>query len=53
MTQPSLKVALITGCSSGVGLYTAVLLAKAGVRVYATMRERQPPKKDFTIALNC
>jgi len=32
------KVAVVTGCSSGVGLYTAVLLAKAGFLTYATMR---------------
>jgi NAD(P)-dependent dehydrogenase (short-subunit alcohol dehydrogenase family) len=29
---------LITGCSSGFGLETAVLLAKSGFRVFATMR---------------
>ena len=32
------KVALITGCSSGFGLLTAIELAKAGFRVVATMR---------------
>jgi len=32
------KVAVVTGSSSGVGLYTAVLLAKAGFVTYATMR---------------
>ena len=32
------KVALITGCSSGIGLLTAVELASRGYRVAATMR---------------
>jgi len=32
------KVALITGCSSGVGLSLSVLLAQNSYRVYATMR---------------
>jgi len=32
------KVAVVTGSSSGVGLYTAVLLAKNGYITYATMR---------------
>jgi NAD(P)-dependent dehydrogenase (short-subunit alcohol dehydrogenase family) len=31
------KVALITGCSSGVGLALAVQLAQAGFKAYATM----------------
>lgn len=33
------KVALITGCSSGIGLLTAVELASRGYRVVATMRD--------------
>ena len=33
------RVALVTGCSSGVGLYTAVHLAKQGLRVFASMRD--------------
>jgi NAD(P)-dependent dehydrogenase (short-subunit alcohol dehydrogenase family) len=32
------KVALITGCSSGIGLLTAIELASRGYRVVATMR---------------
>jgi len=33
-----MKVVLITGCSSGIGLLTAVLLAKNNYKVYATVR---------------
>lgn len=32
-------VALVTGCSTGVGLHTAVRLAEAGFQVIATMRD--------------
>jgi NAD(P)-dependent dehydrogenase (short-subunit alcohol dehydrogenase family) len=34
-----MSTVLITGCSSGFGLETAVLLAKNGFRVFATMRD--------------
>ena len=33
------KIALVTGASSGFGLLTSIELAKAGVRVVATMRD--------------
>lgn len=38
MTQSSQAVALVTGASSGIGLATAKLLAKAGYRVFGTSR---------------
>ena len=34
----SKKVVLITGCSSGIGLMTAVEMARSGFRVFASMR---------------
>jgi len=42
------KVALITGCSSGFGLFTAVAMARAGFGVVATMRnlEKRGPLDD-------
>lgn len=33
------NVALVTGCSSGVGLHTAIRLAEVGFRVIATLRD--------------
>src|SRR5260370_33627399 len=38
------KIALVTGVSSGIGQETAQLLAEHGVRVFGTVRDRQPPK---------
>ena len=37
--MPEQKVALVTGCSTGVGLHTAARLAEAGWQVVATMRD--------------
>ncbi len=34
-----MRTAIITGCSSGIGLHTAVALARAGYNVTATMRD--------------
>jgi len=39
------KTVLITGCSSGIGLETAVACAKAGHRVFATMRNLNKKEK--------
>ncbi len=39
MSEDNLKIALVTGCSSGIGLETALELGKNGYRVYATMRD--------------
>jgi NAD(P)-dependent dehydrogenase (short-subunit alcohol dehydrogenase family) len=43
------KIALITGCSTGVGLHLAVILAGRGYRSYATMRDLA--KKDALLQL--
>ena len=45
-----MKVVLITGCSSGIGLSTAVLLAKNNYRVYATMRDLSRKEKLAEVA---
>lgn len=34
-----MKVAVVTGCSSGIGMHTAYALARDGYRIYATMRD--------------
>lgn len=39
------KVALVTGCSSGIGLETAIVLAKNGFLTYATMRNTSKGKE--------
>jgi len=39
------KVAVITGCSSGVGLHLAVILAQNEYKVYATMRDTKKDKE--------
>jgi short-subunit dehydrogenase len=44
------QVALITGCSSGIGYETSILLAKNGFRTYATMRNTDKGDKLKEIA---
>jgi NADP-dependent 3-hydroxy acid dehydrogenase YdfG len=44
MSETNSKVIVITGCSSGIGLETAIACSKAGHRVFATMRNLN--KKD-------
>jgi len=39
------QVAVITGCSSGVGLYLSIILAEANYKVYATMRDVSKDKE--------
>ena len=39
------KIALVTGCSSGIGLQTAIDLAKNGYTTYATMRNMDKKNK--------
>ena len=44
------KVAVITGCSSGIGFETSLLLARKGFYTYATMRNLNKSKKIKDIA---
>lgn len=45
MSEKKAKVVLITGCSSGMGLQTALHLAKQGYKVYAGLRNLKKDKK--------
>lgn len=45
-----MAVVLVTGCSSGIGLETAVAFARRGDRVYATMRD---PARDARLRERC
>ena len=45
MLQKNNKVAVITGCSSGIGFETSLLLARNGFYTYATMRNPEKSKK--------
>ena len=40
------SVALVTGSSSGIGLETALLLARNGFKTYASMRDLKKSKKN-------
>jgi NAD(P)-dependent dehydrogenase (short-subunit alcohol dehydrogenase family) len=44
------NVALVTGSSSGIGLETALLLARAGFHTYASMRNLEKSKNITEIA---
>ena len=46
------QVAIITGCSSGIGYETSILLAKNGFKTYATMRNPDKGNKLKEIAEN-
>ncbi len=52
--MPEEKVAVITGCSSGIGFETSLILAKNGFHTYATMRklEGEPEEKITSISKN-
>lgn len=43
------KIVLITGCSSGVGLHTALQFAEAGWKVYASMRDTRKSETLVTL----
>ena len=50
--MPEEKVAVITGCSSGIGFETSLILTKNGFHTYATMRklEGEPEEKITSIS---
>jgi len=50
--QPEKKSILITGCSTGIGLYTAMQLQKDGYDVYATARKAEDVEKLKQLGLN-
>ena len=47
VTKNNKKVAVITGCSSGIGFETSLLLARNGFYTYATMRNSEESKKEI------
>lgn len=47
VTKNNKKVAVITGCSSGIGFETSLLLARNGFYTYATMRNPEESKKEI------
>ena len=49
--QGEKNVALVTGCSSGIGFETAILLARSGFHTYASMRNLEK-SKDITQITN-
>ena len=50
MTLIMEKVALVTGCSSGIGFETALVLSRGNYFTYATMRDTKKAKKIQEIA---
>jgi NAD(P)-dependent dehydrogenase (short-subunit alcohol dehydrogenase family) len=52
--MPEEKVAVITGCSSGIGFETSLILARNGFHTYATMHklEGEPEEKITSISKN-
>lgn len=53
MNQHQLRVALVTGASSGIGRATAEALRDAGYRVYGTSRKPVPDRSDGITMLTC
>jgi short-subunit dehydrogenase len=53
MSKNDMRVALVTGASSGIGRATALALQQAGYRVFGTSRKTSPASADNIMMLTC
>ncbi|WP_249180727.1 SDR family NAD(P)-dependent oxidoreductase [Burkholderia vietnamiensis] len=53
MSKNDMRVAIVTGASSGIGRATALALGRAGYRVFGTSRKAHPASADGITMLAC